>query len=77
MPGGVYVDASRNAERSQGGLPASIIALTVACCSRLAVWRNRKRYRRALARMSERELTDIGVSWSQIVDEINKPFWRT
>ena len=42
----------------------------------LARWRNRMRYRRELARMSERELSDIGVSRSQIADEINKPFWR-
>jgi uncharacterized protein YjiS (DUF1127 family) len=34
------------------------------------------RYRRALARMSERELADIGICWSEIADEANKPFWR-
>jgi uncharacterized protein YjiS (DUF1127 family) len=39
-------------------------------------WRNRTRYRRALAQMSERELADIGVSWSQIAEQINRPFWR-
>jgi uncharacterized protein YjiS (DUF1127 family) len=42
----------------------------------LALWRDRMRYRRELARMSERELSDIGVSRSQIAGEINKPFWR-
>lgn len=42
----------------------------------LALWRERARYRRELARMSERELSDIGVSRSQIAGEINKPFWR-
>ena len=76
MPGGIYVDAPRNAERSQGGVPAPIVAVTVAFRSRLALWHSRIRTRRALARMSERELTDIGVSWSQIAEEINKPFWR-
>jgi uncharacterized protein YjiS (DUF1127 family) len=39
-------------------------------------WRDRVRYRRALARMSERELADIGICWSEIADEANKPFWR-
>lgn len=42
-----------------------------------ALWRERARYRRELARMSERELSDIGVSRSQIADEVNKPFWRS
>ena len=41
-----------------------------------ALWRRRARYRRALAQMGERELTDIGVCWSQIAEEVNKPFWR-
>ncbi len=26
--------------------------------------------------MSERELADIGVCWSEIADEVSKPFWR-
>jgi uncharacterized protein YjiS (DUF1127 family) len=42
----------------------------------IALWRSRMRYRRALAQMSERELTDIGVGWSQIAEEASKPFWR-
>jgi uncharacterized protein YjiS (DUF1127 family) len=42
----------------------------------LALWRRRARYRRALAQMSERELSDIGVCWSQIAEDVNKPFWR-
>lgn len=42
----------------------------------LALWRERARYRRELARMSERELSDIGISRSQIAGETDKPFWR-
>lgn len=42
----------------------------------LSVWRERVRSRRELARWSERELHDIGVSASSVADEINKPFWR-
>jgi uncharacterized protein YjiS (DUF1127 family) len=42
----------------------------------MSLWRGRVRYRRALARMGERELIDIGVSWSQIAEEASKPFWR-
>jgi uncharacterized protein YjiS (DUF1127 family) len=32
--------------------------------------------RRELARLSERELHDIGRSWSDIAHEVDKPFWR-
>lgn len=41
-----------------------------------AVWQERYRSRQELARWSERDLHDIGVSWSSVVEEINKPFWR-
>ena len=40
------------------------------------VWRERRRVRRQLAAMSERELRDIGIYWSVIASEIGKPFWR-
>jgi uncharacterized protein YjiS (DUF1127 family) len=39
-------------------------------------WQERARARRELARWSERELHDIGVSWSTVAEEVNKPFWR-
>ena len=40
------------------------------------VWRERRRTRRQLAAMSERELRDIGIYWSDIASETGKPFWR-
>jgi uncharacterized protein YjiS (DUF1127 family) len=40
------------------------------------VWRERQRSRCQLAAMSERELQDMGVCWSEIACEIAKPFWR-
>jgi uncharacterized protein YjiS (DUF1127 family) len=40
------------------------------------VWRERRRIRRQLAAMSERELRDIGMYWSDIASETGKPFWR-
>jgi uncharacterized protein YjiS (DUF1127 family) len=40
------------------------------------VWRERRRVRRELAAMSERELRDIGIYWSDIASETGKPFWR-
>lgn len=42
----------------------------------LRTWQERARARRQLARFSARELHDIGVSWSTIAEEVNKPFWR-
>jgi uncharacterized protein YjiS (DUF1127 family) len=42
----------------------------------LRTWQERARARRELARFGERELHDIGVSWSTIAEEVNKPFWR-
>ena len=40
------------------------------------VWRKRQRDRRALAQLSARELHDVGLSWSDVVYEAEKPFWR-
>jgi uncharacterized protein YjiS (DUF1127 family) len=42
----------------------------------LRVWRERSRTRRALAQWNERDLHDIGLSWSSVSEEVNKPFWR-
>ena len=43
---------------------------------RVRVWRERSQTRFALARMSEVELHDLGLSRSQIFAELNKPFWK-
>jgi uncharacterized protein YjiS (DUF1127 family) len=40
------------------------------------VWRQRQRDRRQLAEMTPRDLHDVGLSWSDIVRETEKPFWR-
>lgn len=45
--------------------------------SALDLWFRRAHERRELARLSERELNDIGVSWATAVNEIEKPFWRS
>ena len=40
------------------------------------VWQERVRNRRELAQWTERDLHDVGVSWSDIANEAEKPFWR-
>ena len=47
-----------------------------AAFARNARRRERSRIRRQLAVMSERELQDMGTCWSEIADEVGKPFWR-
>ena len=40
------------------------------------VWRDRQRQRRELTHWTERDLHDVGLSWSDIAVEVEKPFWR-
>lgn len=42
----------------------------------LHLWRQRYRDRWELARWTERDLHDIGLSPSDIAHELEKPFWR-
>jgi uncharacterized protein YjiS (DUF1127 family) len=43
---------------------------------RLHLWGNRWRQRRELSHWTERDLHDVGLSWSDVVREVEKPFWR-
>jgi uncharacterized protein YjiS (DUF1127 family) len=38
--------------------------------------RDRVRQRRELAQWTDRDLHDVGLSWSDIALEVKKPFWR-
>jgi uncharacterized protein YjiS (DUF1127 family) len=42
----------------------------------LHTWRERQIRRRELTQFTERDLHDVGLSWSDIVYEAEKPFWR-
>ncbi|MBR0797895.1 DUF1127 domain-containing protein [Bradyrhizobium jicamae] len=42
----------------------------------LRIWHHRYVMRCELGRLSEHDLHDIGRSWSDVVDEVDKPFWR-
>ena len=39
-------------------------------------WRQRYRMRQELSQWTDRDLHDVGLSWSDIVRETEKPFWR-
>jgi uncharacterized protein YjiS (DUF1127 family) len=39
-------------------------------------WRQRYRARQELSQWTDRDLHDIGASWSDLVREAEKPFWR-
>jgi len=40
------------------------------------IWRQRQIQRRQLAELTARDLHDVGLSWSDIAYEAEKPFWR-
>jgi uncharacterized protein YjiS (DUF1127 family) len=42
----------------------------------LHAWRERMHQRRELAHWTERDLHDVGMSWSDVATETDKPFWR-
>ena len=43
---------------------------------RLNVWGKRWRQRRELSHWTDRDLHDVGLSGSDVVREVEKPFWR-
>ncbi len=40
------------------------------------LWRDRQQQRRELIRWTDRDLHDVGLSWSDVAHEAEKPFWR-
>jgi uncharacterized protein YjiS (DUF1127 family) len=42
----------------------------------LYAWRQRYQTRQELSHWTERDLHDVGLSWSDIANEADKPFWR-
>ena len=42
----------------------------------LHVWHERYRPRRELTNWTARDLHDVGLSWTDIAYEADKPFWR-
>jgi uncharacterized protein YjiS (DUF1127 family) len=42
----------------------------------LRTWHQRFEQRYELARISERDLNDVGMTWDDVAHEVDKPFWR-
>lgn len=42
----------------------------------LRLWQQRARTRRQLAALDDHQLSDVGISHSERMDELSKPFWR-
>ena len=42
----------------------------------LHVWHERYRTRKELSEWTSRDLQDVGLSWSDVAYEAEKPFWR-
>ncbi|MFV0454428.1 MAG: DUF1127 domain-containing protein [Pseudomonas sp.] len=42
----------------------------------LSLWRQRHRTRQQLATLDDHQLADVGISNSERIEELNKPFWR-
>lgn len=40
------------------------------------VWHDRYRTRKELSQWTSRDLQDVGLSWSDVAYEAEKPFWR-
>ncbi len=42
----------------------------------LHIWRRRYHERSELAAWTDRDLNDVGLSWDDVAQEVEKPFWR-
>jgi uncharacterized protein YjiS (DUF1127 family) len=63
--------------RHRSAMPTDVLVVPMRrLLSMLQVWRMRVRSRRELAALGARELQDMATNWSEIADEVGKPFWR-
>jgi uncharacterized protein YjiS (DUF1127 family) len=72
-----YTKAESGAFAANGRSIAARLAMTItAIRRRFAAWESVAQGRAELARMSDRDLQDMGVSRATAVAEARKPFWR-
>ena len=67
---------STNVDDSMGNTIAQISAAGRDGLGLLILWRQRVNQRRALARLDDKMLQDIGIDKANAMLEIVKPFWR-
>ena len=72
----LHMDNMTLAQAAANPLGGRIERIAGSLLAPLADWRRRARGRAELARLSERELYDIGISAADRSVELAKPFWR-
>jgi len=63
----------RTAPRTQSRSPITALKRWTAALARMM---ERARTRRLLAQLNEQQLSDMGISHSERIAELDKPFWR-
>jgi len=69
-------NSERSGFRPSTGERLSVLGMLVRLADNLAVGRERRRQRNALARLDHRMLRDIGLTAADVEGEVSKPFWR-
>jgi uncharacterized protein YjiS (DUF1127 family) len=72
----IDTEIGQRRHRQPGTSIDALTALVRGTVSTARIWRARARDRRELAARSERELRDMGTCWSEVANEVSKPFWR-
>lgn len=77
---GTILETSRTrsspGSRFGAALLGTLLALPLFALQLIVFWLDLARQRRALARLDDRLLKDIGVSRADVEQEVAKPFWR-
>jgi uncharacterized protein YjiS (DUF1127 family) len=68
--------SERSGFRPSTGERLSVIGMFVRLADLMAVGRDRRRQRLALARLDDRMLRDIGLTTADVEGEVTKPFWK-
>jgi uncharacterized protein YjiS (DUF1127 family) len=68
--------ASVGAAREAGAFGGRFSARLAAAFDKLFTWMERARQRQALAALDNHLLKDIGLTRTDILDEVRKPFWQ-
>jgi uncharacterized protein YjiS (DUF1127 family) len=83
LPGSLDVGSSALLTSTRAGqavrtMPSesTMVAVFAGACRVLSTWQERAQGRRALSRLDDHLLRDIGLSRADVERELMKPFWR-